>query len=252
MINQPLFSIITITYNAAQTIERTAKSIANQTYKNIEYIIIDGASTDDTLKRLKPFREYISLIISEKDGGLYEAMNKGLRAAKGDYVWFINSGDEVATPTTLTEIVELLPSYDLPDVIYGDTLMTDNDGKVIGGRRLTPPKKLTWKSFRMGMLVSHQAFIAKRALAPLYDERYRFSADFDWCVRILKNSQLVLNTHFTLARFLDGGITKHNIAAGLRERFRIMTHHYGLIITLLCHIPISIKFFFYIIINKRY
>ncbi len=248
---QPKFSIITITYNAAETIERTIESIVNQMYKNIEYIIIDGASTDDTLKKIEPYKYAISYIVSEKDKGLYDAMNKGLRAATGDYVWFINSGDEIATNTTLDDITKLITN-ELPDVIYGDTLMTSMDGEVIGGRRLTPPEKLTWKSFRMGMLVSHQAFIAKRALANEYDISYRFSADFDWCVSILKRSRSILNTHMTLARFLDGGITKQNIAAGLRERFRIMVRYYGLLPTIAHHIPIAVKFFFYLFINKRY
>jgi glycosyltransferase involved in cell wall biosynthesis len=248
---QPKFSIITITYNAAETIERTIESIVNQTYKNIEYIIIDGASTDDTLKKIEPYKYAISYIVSEKDKGLYDAMNKGLRAATGDYVWFINSGDEIATKTTLDDVTKLITN-ELPDVIYGDTLMTSMDGEVIGGRRLTPPEKLTWKSFRMGMLVSHQAFIAKRALANEYDISYRFSADFDWCVSILKRSRSILNTHMTLARFLDGGITKQNIAAGLRERFRIMVRYYGLLPTIAHHIPIAVKFFFYLFINKRY
>ena len=248
---QPKFSIITITYNAAETIERTIESIVNQTYKNIEYIIIDGASTDDTLKKIEPYKYAISYIVSEKDKGLYDAMNKGLRAATGDYVWFINSGDEIATNTTLDDITKLITN-ELPDVIYGDTLMTSMDGEVIGGRRLTPPEKLTWKSFRMGMLVSHQAFIAKRELVNEYDNSYRFSADFDWCVSILKRSKNILNTHMVLARFLDGGITKHNISAGLRERFRIMVRYYGLLPTIAHHIPIAVKFFFYLFINKRY
>ena len=248
---QPKFTIITITYNAAETIERTIESIVNQTYKNIEYIIIDGASTDDTLKKIEPYKYAISYIVSERDKGLYDAMNKGLQAATGDYVWFINSGDEIATSTTLDEVTKLI-IRELPDVIYGDTLMTSMDGNVIGGRRLTPPEKLTWKSFQMGMLVSHQAFIAKRELANKYDISYRFSADFDWCVSILKRSKNILNTHMVLARFLDGGITKQNIAAGLRERFRIMVRYYGLLPTIACHIPIAVKFFFYLFINKRY
>lgn len=248
---QPKFTIITITYNAAETIERTIESIVNQTYKNIEYIIIDGASTDDTLKKIEPYKHAIAYIVSERDKGLYDAMNKGLQAATGDYVWFINSGDEIATSTTLDEVTKLIIN-ELPDVIYGDTLMTSMDGNVIGGRRLTPPEKLTWKSFQMGMLVSHQAFIAKRELANKYDISYRFSADFDWCVSILKRSKNILNTHMVLARFLDGGITKQNIAAGLRERFRIMVRYYGLLPTIAHHIPIAVKFFFYLFINKRY
>ena len=239
---RPKISIITITFNAAQTLERTILSVARQSCKSIEYIIVDGASTDGTMDIVVRYSDVVTKYVSEPDEGLYFAMNKGLAMACGEYVWFLNAGDEIKASDTIDAMFSRTENA---DVYYGDTEMTDFEGNTIGRRRLAPPEKLTWKSFRRGMLVSHQSFVARRDLCPQYDVTYRFSADFDWCVNILKKAQSICNTHLILSRFLDGGITKQNIAAGLRERFRIMTKHYGLVPTIFFHIPIAAKFLWF-------
>lgn len=242
-------SIITITFNAEQTLERTILSVEKQDYHNIEYIIVDGKSCDSTMDIVARHSSRVDKCISEPDDGLYYAMNKGLLMATGDYVWFLNAGDEIAQPDTVTKMFQSF--YDA-DVYYGDTVMTDMNGNVIGERRLTPPENLTWQSFKNGMLVSHQSFVPRLSLCREYDTRYRFSADFDWCVDILHKSSSIVNTHLVLSRFLDGGITKHNIVPGLKERFRIMVHHYGLFSTIFHHIPISAKFFYYWLTRGRF
>lgn len=94
-------------------------------------------------------------------------------------------------------------------------------------RRLSAPATLTWKSFKQGMLVCHQAFFARRDLVEPYDLRYRFSADFDWCIRIMKKADVLHNTHLTLIDYLNEGMTTRNHKASLKERFRIMSRHYG-------------------------
>lgn len=240
--SQPVLTIVTITYNAVATLERTIVSVAKQDYHNIEYIVVDGLSTDGTMDIVHQYESSISKWVSERDNGLYDAMNKGLAMATGDYIWFLNAGDELPESDTVSKM--FATSSDA-DIYYGDTMMTDMEGNVIGERRLAPPEQLTWKSFENGMLVSHQSFVPRRSLTQPYDTRYRFSADFDWCVNIMKKSQKTVNTHLVLSRFLDGGITKHNIVPGLKERFRIMTHHYGVLCTVAHHIPIAIKFFYY-------
>lgn len=242
-------SIITITYNAAPTLERTIQSVERQTARRIEYIIVDGASTDGTMNVVGRYLHVVNRCISEPDTGIYNAMNKGLTLARGKYVWFLNAGDEIPEPDTVERMLNSSPNA---DVYYGDTVMTDAEGNVIGRRRLEPPEQLSWRSFREGMLVSHQSFIAKRAICPKYDERYRFSADFDWCIAILRQAQTICNTRMTLSRFLDGGITKHNIIAGLRERFAIMTRYYGFAPTVVRHIPIAAKFLWFVATKRRY
>ncbi|MCF0191522.1 MAG: glycosyltransferase [Marinilabiliaceae bacterium] len=243
-------SIITVTYNAEETLERTIKSVEQQSCDSIEYIIIDGGSTDNTLGIAENHRGSIDILVSEPDNGIYDAMNKGLSIASGEYVWFLNSGDEIASNETVDML--LSEAMNTADVIYGDTIMTSLDGSIIGGRRLSPPEKLTWKSFRNGMVVCHQSFIARRLLCSDYDTSYRFSADYEWCLKILKKSHEIYHTHSVISRFLDGGITKQNIIPGLRERFKIMSNHFGFFMTCLYHIPISIRFFCYLIKNWRF
>lgn len=233
----PLFSIITVTYHAENVLEETILSVVSQTYHNIEYIIVDGASKDRTLSIVNKYRDKIQAVVSEPDKGLYDAMNKGLKMAKGEYVCFLNAGDTFHEDDTLQLIVhQLNKSNVLPDVIYGETALVDVQRHFVRMRRLQIPDTLNWKSFRQGMLVCHQAFIAKRALAETYDLNYRFSADFDWCIRVMKKASLLHNTRLTLIDYLDEGMTTKNRKASLKERFRIMAKHYGYISTVLHHI----------------
>ena len=233
----PLFSIITVTYHAESVLEETILSVVSQTYHNIEYIIVDGASKDRTLSIVNKYRDKIQAVVSEPDKGLYDAMNKGLKMAKGEYECFLNAGDTFHEDDTLQLIVhQLNKSNVLPDVIYGETALVDAQRHFVRMRRLQTPDTLNWKSFRQGMLVCHQAFIAKRALAETYDLNYRFSADFDWCIRVMKKASLLHNTRLTLIDYLDEGMTTKNRKASLKERFRIMAKHYGYISTVLHHI----------------
>ena len=234
----PKISVITVVFNGEDQIERTISSVANQTYKQIEYIIIDGNSTDKTLDIIAGLKG-VDLLVSEPDSGLYDAMNKGLKAASGQYVWFLNSGDQIYSNDTVEKIVSGLSGE--PDIIYGGTMIIDADQREIGDRRLKPPDPLTWRSFRLGMVVCHQSILVKRQLAPEYNLDYRLSADFDWVIRAARRSSALHNTNLILSRFLEGGLTDHNIKAGLKERFKIMRRYYGLIPTILRHFVFGVR-----------
>lgn len=231
----PKFSIITVTYNAGAVLEDTIQSVITQTYKNVEYIIVDGGSKDRTLQIVEQYKEHIHTVISEPDKGLYDAMNKGIKLATGDYLCFLNAGDELHEDDTLQLMVHSITESTLPDVLYGDTAIVDEEGHFLHMRRLAPPENLNWKSFKEGMLVCHQAFFARRDLVEPYNLHYRFSADFDWCIRIMKKAKVLHNTHLTLIDYLSEGITTRNHKASLKERFRIMVKHYGLVSTVLHH-----------------
>ncbi len=238
------FSIITITYNAAQWLERTILSILSQSYPDIEYIIIDGASTDGTVDIIKQYAPGISFWSSEPDKGLYDAMNKGLKHATGDYVWFINAGDSLPNADLVQRIaMKIAKRKHKPDVVYGETSIVDAEGNVLGLRRLRAPKKLTWKSFRMGMLVCHQSFLVKREIAPEYDLSYRLSSDFDWCIRCLKASKANYNTRMVLSYFLDEGLSSQQRKASLKERYDIMCKYYGKFVTTTLHGWFAIRFY---------
>lgn len=232
----PKFSVITVCYNAEATLEDTIQSVISQTYHHVEYIIVDGASKDRTMDIVNRYRERISVVVSERDKGLYDAMNKGIGLATGDYLCFLNAGDSFHEDDTLQQMVHSIHTPQLPDVLYGETELVDHEGHFLRMRRLSAPEVLTWKSFRQGMLVCHQAFFPRRDLVMPYDLRYRFSADFDWCIKIMKKSKVLHNTHLTLIDYLAEGMTTRNHKASLKERFRIMTRHYGWTSTLAFHL----------------
>lgn len=233
-------SVITICYNAYEELQHTLKSVAEQEYPHIEYIIVDGASRDDSHLLFNEYKTHIDILISEPDFGIYDAMNKGIMVATGDYLCFMNAGDTFHSPTTLMDVFNQVGSSN-PSVIYGETDIVDTDRNFLRHRRLSAPEVLTKNSFLKGMLVCHQSFYTRRDLAPLYDLTYRFSSDFDWCIRVLKYSAENHNTHMILTDYLSEGITTQNHEASLKERFQIMKKHYGILRTLLSHIYILIR-----------
>lgn len=238
----PKISIITVVFNGKSLIERTIKSVLSQNYTNVEYIVIDGASSDGTLEIAEKYSHEIALILSGKDDGIYDAMNKGLKSATGDYVLFLNAGDEFYSSDTLTTVFSL--SQDA-DVYYGNTAVVDDAGKELGDRRLTPPENLTWKSLKFGMCVSHQSFIAKRSLCDLYNLNYTISSDIDWVINVLKKSSKIINTKSYISKFLVGGTSNKRMKRALRERFAIMSKHYGFLQTLINHIFILLRYPFH-------
>ena len=239
------FSLITVTFNAESTLERTLRSVAEQTNPHIEHILIDGASKDQTMEIARIHGKHLAKIVSEPDKGLYDAMNKGIRLATGDYICFLNAGDKLHAADTIERMVDRIESAshqpsnsstNLPGVLYGHTDIVDNDGTFLFPRRLSPPERLTWKSFKQGMLVCHQAFYVRRDLCPEYNTLFRFSADFDWCIRVMKQTDNLLHLPFTVADYLHEGMTTRNHRASLIERFRLMCHHYGVLTTIIQHL----------------
>ena len=214
-------------------------SVLNQTYPSIEYVIVDGASKDGTLDIIKKYDDKISNWISEKDKGLYDAMNKGLQMATGDFVWFVNSGDTILTNDTVEKMVASCESD--TDILFGEVMMVDDDRNHLGTRsEMTTqklPTQLTWKSLQMGMVVCHQGFLPKRKIAPLYIEN-NLSADIDWVINCLKASKKNTNTNLVLAEYLMGGVSKQRHQEGLWGRFDILKKHYGTIPNLWNHTKI--------------
>jgi len=247
---KPLFSIITVVYNNRDDLKKTIQSISSQTCMDFEYIIIDGASTDHISEVINEYRKFITRYVSEPDNGLYDAMNKGIRIATGEYLWFINAGDQLANPEIIEKISNLTKIK--PDALYGETVIIDDKDQEVGLRRLKTTENLTWKSLINGLIVCHQAFIVKRILAPEYNLTYKIASDFDWVLNCLKKSAVIVNTHLVIIRFLDGGINKHHIIKSLKERFDIMVKNYGLIKVILMHFIIGIKFFLYTLIHRRF
>lgn len=239
---KPLFSIITVTWNAEKTIGATLASVKEQTCRLFEYIVMDGVSTDRTLKLALNAGIAEARIYSSRDSGIYDAMNNAMEKAKGDYLIFLNAGDTFHSAETLATLANVIMDNDYPGVVYGQTNLVDSQRRYLGPRHLTAPDELTLQSFAQGMLVCHQAFVVLRKLAQPYDLRYRFSADYDWCIRCLQKSKRNVMMPGVMIDYLSEGVTTANRWASLKERFRIMCFYYGTLPTLWRHLKFIPRF----------
>ena len=263
-------SIVTVTYNPGELLEPTMRSVAEQVGVRVDYVVVDGASKDGTVDRLQSFGKRLEekepdggqdernqltyRWVSEPDRGLYDAMNKGLVMAKGDYVLFLNAGDTLAHPRVLAD---LWSERKGAAVYYGQAMVVESmGGRELGLRKPLPPQHLNWKSLRFGMVVSHQAFVIKRELALPYDLQYRICADIDWMIRCLRaldpgapasdkvsgSAGSVLFADRVLVRFLDGGLSSQRRSKAWKERFTILSARYGMIPNLLNHSWIALRY----------
>ena len=235
-----LFSIVTIHFNDLEGLRRTADSIMGQTdRKAFEWIVIDGGSTDGSVAYLESLGDQIDVLVSEKDGGIYDAMNKGLDRCSGVYVWFMNAGDTIHTLDVVEKLVGEIPAG-LPDVIFGDTEFMDEAGEPVGLiSKLKPqpfPKQLHAGSFRYGMNICHQSFLAKRSLAPKFDLQYRQAADVDWIIQILKRMEgKSFRSSLVVSNFELGGSSAQHTQKAWKERYLVLEKHYGWLPNLIAH-----------------
>lgn len=251
--SQCLFTIITCTYNAGATVERTLRSVDSQSCRDYEHLVLDGASTDATASIVASVPNERRRFVSEPDRGLYDAMNKGIAMSRGKYLIFLNAGDKFHGTDTLERLAQAASQHGNPGILYGQTVLVDNAGGNPRPRHLTAPEHLTLKSFASGMTVCHQAFVALRKIMDFYDLRYRYSADYDWCIRCLQHSRVnVYMGPEPLVDYLDEGMTTRNRYASLRERFRIMSFYYGTFPTIIRHLGFAFRFLKAKITSRKY
>lgn len=204
-------SIITIAFNAQSTIVDAVSSVLSQNIGSheLEYIVVDGASTDQTLLRLEPFRSGITQLISEPDQGLYDAMNKGIAAATGDFIGILNADDYYAHDNVLLQVCNLLQSSE-SDSLYGDLQYVDGkDTSRVVRNWISGPFR--WQSFYDGWMPPHPTFFLKRTLYEahgLFDLRLKSAADYELMLRMLfrhRISTVYLND--VLVRMRTGGVS---------------------------------------------
>lgn len=212
-------SVVTIVYNDAKNIENTIKSVINQSYNNIEYIIIDGASTDGTIEVIHKYKDKISKIISEPDTGIYNAMNKGIYNASGDYIIFMNSGDKFSNNYIITNIVNSLDIDNLPFIVYGNYRESNN------GIYSNVIPAWDYKRIWYGVYACHQSmlynlkFIKENNI--VFDESYKIAADykFDLETTILAKDN-ILKLNLCISDFDTSGISNTNQNQCLKETNR--------------------------------
>ena len=240
----PIFSVITINYNNLRGLKRTFESVQNQTVReDIQWIVVDGNSNDGSAEFLRSHAAEIEMLVIEPDKGLYDAMNKGLQLAEAPYVWFMNSGDVIYRNDVTEKLAVITRSN--PDVLFGDTMFMDESGKEIGLiSRLKPqrfPEKLDDRSFRFGMNLCHQSFIAKKSICPPYDLQFRQAADVDWIIRILKKNPSNVKFDGVIAGFETGGSSYQHEKKAWKERFAVLSKHYGFLPNCINHCWIILR-----------
>lgn len=195
-------SIITVVYNGVNTIEQTIKSVLGQTYKNIEYIIIDGASTDGTQQIIKKYVDYISYYVSERDDGLYYAMNRGIEKATGEIIGIINS-DDWYSEDAVESVVDCFRQNAI-DLVYGRII------KILENGEEKIRKNMPLKSMWYQMAIPHPSVFVKRDIYQdlgIFDTRYQFAADYELLLRFYTNKIKFYYLDKVLAYFRLGGIT---------------------------------------------
>ena len=209
-------SVITISYNANKTIEKTLNSIASQSYSNIEHIIVDGGSKDSTIEICNSF-PHVSKIISEPDNGVYDAFNKGLKLATGNVVGFLNADDIFYDYNSVKEIVDAF-SKNNTDIVYGNLDYINEDGKVV--------RNWISKSYKKGLIKkawmpAHPTFYCKKEVYDrlgLYNDSFKIGGDFELCLRFLEvNKVPSFYLNKKLVKMLVGGISN----SGLKSKWII-------------------------------
>ncbi len=209
--NIPLITIITVSYNAVKTIEDTIRSVLNQTYTNIEYIIIDGGSTDGTLDVIKKYQDRITYWVSEPDKGIYDAMNKGIVRAMGKWINFMNSGDTFYNEQILEEVFKD-KDCDEADVIYGDVVYVYPNKEDI--RKAFPLKRI-----KVGIPFCHQSAFVKTKLQQkyLFDTTYKICADYNFFYTLYKKGYTFKYKERFLAKYLAGGLSSDTMSLYIEE-----------------------------------
>lgn len=206
-------SIITVCFNSEKTIQDTIESVLNQDYSDIEYIVVDGASNDRTLKILDECKEKITKIISEPDQGIYDAMNKGIRSASGDLIGVLNSDDLYSDTDVVSDIVKTCKDTG-SDSIYADLSIVSRED-INKTNRYYSSKNFTTSKIRWGWMLPHPTFFVKKKKYEelgLYKTDYRVAADFELITRFLVYGEIThTRLHRSIIKMREGGISSNGI-----------------------------------------
>ncbi len=222
----PKFSIITVVYNDVENIEETIKSVLNQTYKDFEYIIIDGKSDDGTVEKIKKHEKEIDYWVSEKDGGIYDAMNKGIRKSKGELLFFLNSNDFFYNNKVLENVSKQYFKNKEGGIFYGRVFFRFNNSLKEDG--ISPQRKAN-KTLPLGYSLYHQAaFFDKKVFEKIgvFDTRFIIAGDHDFFCRAFVNNVKFIYIDDVISVFTDGG-RGSNQSLVYKENSEITKKYFG-------------------------
>lgn len=252
---KPLISVVTVVFNGEKYLEETIQSVLNQTYSNIEYIIIDGGSTDGTIDIIKKYEDAIDYWVSEPDKGIYDAMNKGITLSTGEIIGIINS-DDWYEAYAINEVVQIHKNQaSQRHVVCGAITKRASDGNALFVLKRRPIKSI--KDIIKGMPVNHPAFFVPRGVYKqigLFDTIYKLSADYDFVIRLYINDVKFVFTRNVLANMRMQGASEgiKNAKLQLFEDFRIKRQHFKskhflLIVNITCK---YFKYLFKVLVNS--
>jgi len=233
----PLVSIVTVVFNAEAYIKKTIESVLSQTYRNIDYIIIDGGSSDKTIEIVKSFGDRITWI-SEKDNGIYDAMNKGLKLVKGEWVNFLNGGDYFYDKLVLDRIFtdDDLEKYNF---IYGDSVNVRGET-----RKYISATEISRSSLRYSSGLCHQAVFVRKEFAIYYDLKFKYKAEYNWIIDIANSipDSSILHKKYPVVYYALGGYSEKGLLSNLKEYINLTYNRFGLF-QVIRNIPIYLRVF---------
>jgi glycosyltransferase involved in cell wall biosynthesis len=234
----PRISVITVIFNGEKYLEKTIQSVVNQTYPNIEYIIVDGGSTDGTVDIVKKYSSQITRWVSEKDNGIYDAMNKGLSMASGIWVNFLNGGDQYHDSEVL---MNLFGSGDTQamNFIYGDSINVHRDY-----HKYIRAQKLSRNSLRRSLGVCHQAVFVRKSISPMYNTSFRYKAEYNWVIDIVYSIPIssIRYLPVPVVYYSLGGFSEKGMLANLTEFISTTRKRFG-IVQVLLNSPVYLRIY---------
>lgn len=221
-------SVITVVYNNKKTLEETIKSVLSQSYENIEYIIVDGKSTDGTLDIIKKYKEDIARYISEKDEGIYDAMNKGVNMATGDLVYFLNSDDTFCDNHVVEKVAKEFNKNKKYDYLYGGVVCRNIFNS---GQDSIFLKEISEHSIKMGQNIPHQSLFVKKVVFDeigLFNSNFKVNADYDFECRLVKNNKKGLFLKYLISYYSQQGYSSTGGWSLYEEKISVIRNHFGL------------------------
>ncbi|MCO7246806.1 glycosyltransferase family 2 protein [Halomonas sp. Mc5H-6] len=235
--DKPVITVVTVVYNGAQFLEDTIKSVIEQSYDNVEYIIVDGGSTDGTLDVIRKYEGAIDYWVSEADKGIYHAMNKGIELGSGDWFNFMNAGDTFFSSDLFSCIIG--PSINEYDLIYGDLVIIDGGKKNLQSAKSFKLLSLFFWSTRVAC---HQAVFVNKNVIPFYDTKYKLKSELDWYFSLLANKAKVKYFNMPICQYLAGGVSEQNFSIEMKETVAVLFRRNPFLVFL--HFPVfSYKIF---------